>query len=125
MRVSWMERKTNVWVLENMKPELTLRSRVAQAALRYYGNVVREERGMENDVMIGEMNEKRRRGRPITRWLDNVNNLKGPFKVSYGQRSFSYSAPSAWISLPQQVRSSDNVSTFRSRTKTHVFRLAY
>ena len=45
--------------------------------------------------------------------------------VSYGQRSFSYSAPSAWNSLPQQVRSSDKVSTFRSRTKTHLFRLAY
>ena len=44
--------------------------------------------------------------------------------VSYGQRSFAYSAPSAWTSLPQQVRSSDNVSTFRSRTKTHIFRLA-
>ena len=45
--------------------------------------------------------------------------------VSYGQMSFSYSAPSAWNSLPQQIRSSDNVSTFRSRTKTHLFRLAY
>ena len=40
--------------------------------------------------------------------------------VSYGQR---YSAPSTWNSLPQQVRSSDNVSTFRSQTKTHLFRL--
>ena len=45
--------------------------------------------------------------------------------VSYGQRSFVYSAPSAWNALPQQVRSSDSVSTFRSRTKTHLFRLAY
>ena len=45
--------------------------------------------------------------------------------VSYGQRSFAYSAPSAWNSLPQQIRSSDNVSIFRSRTKTHLFRLAY
>ena len=45
--------------------------------------------------------------------------------VSYGQRSFAYSAPSAWNALPQQVRSSDSVSTFRSRTKTHLFRLAY
>ena len=43
--------------------------------------------------------------------------------VSYGQRSFAYSAHSAWNALPQQVRSSDNVSTFRSRTKTHIFRL--
>ena len=61
MRVSWMERKTNVRVLENIKPEWTLESRVAQAALGYFGHVVREERGMENDVMLGEMSGKRRR----------------------------------------------------------------
>ena len=45
--------------------------------------------------------------------------------LAYGQRSFAYSAPSTWNSLPQQVRSSDSVSTFRSQTKTHLFRLAY
>ena len=45
--------------------------------------------------------------------------------VSYGQRYFAYSALSAWNALPQQVRSSDSVSTFRSRTKTHLSRLAY
>ena len=45
--------------------------------------------------------------------------------VSYGQRYFAYSAPSAWNALPQQVRSSDSVSTFRFRTKTHLFRLTY
>ena len=49
----------------------------------------------------------------------------GSRPLSYGQRSFAYSAPSAWNSLPLQVRCSDNVSTFRSRTKTHLFRLAY
>ena len=59
-------------MLENIKPEWTMESRVAQAALMYFGQVVREERGMENDVMLGEMNGKRRRGRPRTRWLDNV-----------------------------------------------------
>ena len=41
----------------------------------YFGHEVREERGMENDVMLWEMSGKRRRGRPITRWLANVNNL--------------------------------------------------
>ena len=65
-------------VMGNIKPEWTLESRVAQAALRYFGHVVREERRMENDVMLGEMSGKRRRGRPRTRWLDNVNNMKGP-----------------------------------------------
>ena len=67
---------TNVWVLENIKPEWTLESRVAQASLRYFGLVVRQQRGMENDVMLGEMSGKRRRGRPRTRWLDNMNSIK-------------------------------------------------
>ena len=78
MTVSWMERKTNVWVLENINPEWTLESRVAQAGLRYFRHVVREERGMENYVMLGEMSGKSRRGRPRTRWLDNMNTIKGP-----------------------------------------------
>ena len=45
--------------------------------------------------------------------------------VSYGQKSFAYSAPSTSNSLPQQVRSSESVSTLSSRTKIHLFRLAY
>ena len=45
VRVSWMERKTNVRVLENIKPEWTLG---------------RTSSGMENDVMLGEMSGKRR-----------------------------------------------------------------
>ena len=31
-RVSWIERKTNKWIIENIKPEWTLESRVPKAA---------------------------------------------------------------------------------------------
>ena len=78
MRVSWMERKTNVWVLENVKPKWTLESRVIKGALSYFGHVVRKELGMENDVMLGGMRGKRRRGRPRTKWLDTIKDVKGP-----------------------------------------------
>ena len=44
----------------NIKTEWTLASRVAQAALGYFGHVVREERGLENNVMLREMSGKRR-----------------------------------------------------------------
>ena len=49
MRVSWMEIKSNVWVLENIKPEKTLESRVTQAVLRYFRQVMRQERGWKVD----------------------------------------------------------------------------
>ena len=53
--MSWTERKTNVsmWVLESITPEWTLESMVALEALKYFGHVVRQERGMENDGILG------------------------------------------------------------------------
>ena len=56
LRVSWMERKTNIWIIENIKPEWTLESRVPKAALSYFGHVVRAE-GME-DARENEWSEK-------------------------------------------------------------------
>ena len=58
MRVSWMERKSNIWIIENTKPEWTLESRVPKAALSYFGHVVRAG-WMEDDVMLGRMNGAR------------------------------------------------------------------
>ena len=67
--LSWMERKTNIWIIENIKPEWTLESRVPKAALSYFWHVVRAG-GMEDDVMLGKMIGASKRGRPRQRWLD-------------------------------------------------------
>ena len=69
LRVSWMGRKTNISIIENIKPEWTMESRVAKAALSYFGHVVRAG-GMEDDVILGRINGARKRGRPRQRWLD-------------------------------------------------------
>ena len=68
LRVSWMERKTNISIIESIKPEWTLESRVTKAALSYFGHVVRAG-GMGDDMMLGIMNGARQRGRPRQRWL--------------------------------------------------------
>ena len=82
-----MERKTNACVFENFKPEWTLESRVTEAALRYVGHVMREVRGMENDVMLEGMSGKRRQGRPRTRWLDTLKDIKHPVLTSRDGRA--------------------------------------
>ena len=66
-----MERKTNISIIENIKPEWTLESRVTKAALSYFGKVARAG-GMEDDVMLGIMNGARKRRRPRQRWLDTL-----------------------------------------------------
>ena len=40
---------------------------------------------------------------------------------SYGERSFSYTAPTLWDTLPKDIRFSLSVSSFRSALKTQIF----
>ena len=40
----------------------------------------------------------------------------------YGERSFSFTAPSIWNSLPRDLRFSKSRPSFRSALKTHLFR---
>lgn len=45
--------------------------------------------------------------------------------TTMGGRAFSYTAPKIWNTLPQDIRNSSSLSIFKSRLKTHFFRLAY
>ena len=40
---------------------------------------------------------------------------------SYGERSFSHTAPTLWNTLPKDVRFSQSAYSFRSALKTHIF----
>ena len=41
--------------------------------------------------------------------------------VTYGERSFSFAAPSLWNSLPRSIRYAQSVSSFKRSLKTHLF----
>ena len=46
-------------------------------------------------------------------------------RLKIGERAFSYSEPAYWNSLPSELASIMDTQTFKSRLKTHIFRLAY
>ena len=56
---------------------------------------------------------------------DNLTLCRPRTSRSYGERSFSSSAPSVWNSLPLSVRSATSLSAFRSSLKTHLFKEAF
>ena len=41
--------------------------------------------------------------------------------IRYGRRAFAFAAPTEWNALPETVRLSDSLFTFKSRLKTHLF----
>ena len=45
-----------------------------------------------------------------------------PIHSEIGRRSFSYSAPHIWNSLPDHLRAADSLPSFTSQLKTHLFR---
>ena len=45
--------------------------------------------------------------------------------VTMGSRAVSRSAPWLWNSLPSDIRNLDSLPLFKSRLKTHLFRIAY
>ena len=80
-----MERKTNISIIENIKPEWTMESSVTKAVVSYSGHVVRAL-GMEDDVMLGRMNGARKRGRPRQRWLDTLKGYASGATISNMRR---------------------------------------
>ena len=71
LRVTWTDRKTNVWVIDNIKPEWTLESSIVKALLCYFRHVIRAG-GMEYEVVVRRMGGYISRGRPRQRWLDSI-----------------------------------------------------
>ena len=58
---------------------------------------------------------------------ENTNRLQVP-KVrtkSYGHRRFDMAAAILWNDLPSDLRLLDTIDLFKSRLKTHLFKLAY
>ena len=42
-------------------------------------------------------------------------------KTNHGQKSLSYVAPSIWNKLPDFLKTTDNVNTYKHRVKKHFF----
>ena len=60
LSVSWMERKTNKWVLEKIGSVLMLRKSMSERNIRFFDHMVRKN-GMEKRLMQWKMEGKRRR----------------------------------------------------------------
>ena len=69
--------------------------------------------------------------RELVQWYEPNRNLRSAdtvqlcvphVKNKYGERCFSYAAPTLWNRLPKHIKLSKNTSTFEKRLKTHLFR---
>ena len=51
---STLDRRTNVSVLEEVKPKRSLEAKILRLKVRYFGHVMRAKGSLERDIMLGK-----------------------------------------------------------------------
>jgi len=64
LQVPWTEKRTNISVLEEVKPKRSLEATILQLKLHYFGHIMRAKGSLERDIMLGQVAGYRRQGKP-------------------------------------------------------------
>ena len=74
LRIPWTARESNQSILKEIKPEYSLEGLMLKLKLQYFGHLMWRTDSLENTLMLGKMEGRRRRGWQRMRWLDGINN---------------------------------------------------
>jgi len=77
LRVPWIEKRTNLSVLEDVKPKRSLEATILWLKLRYFGHVMRAKKSLEWDIILWHVEGHRKQGKPRMRWLDSIKEATG------------------------------------------------
>ena len=72
LRVPWTARTSNQSILKDISPGCSLKGLMLKLKLQYFGHLMRRAESFEKTLMLGEIGERRRRGRQKMRWLDGI-----------------------------------------------------
>ena len=73
MRVPWAAKRSNQSIFKEISPDYS-EGLMLKLKLQYFGHLMRRTDSMENTLMLGKI-EGRRRGQPRMRWLDGITDL--------------------------------------------------
>ena len=74
MRVPWTARRSNQSILKEISPGCSLEGLMLTLKLQYFGHLMRRADSFEKTLMLGKVEEGRRRGQQRVRWLDGITN---------------------------------------------------
>ena len=82
LRVPWTARRSNQSILKEISPGISLEGMMLKLKLQSFGHLMRRVDSLEKTLMLGEIGDRRRRGRQRMRWLDGITDL---MDVSLGE----------------------------------------
>ena len=72
LRVPWTARRSNQSTLKEISPGCSLVGLMLKLKLQYFGHLMGRTDSLEKTLMLGKLEDRRRRGRQSTRWLDGI-----------------------------------------------------
>ena len=72
LRVPWTARGSNQSILKDISPGCSLERLMLKLKLQYFGHLMRRADSLERTLMLGNIEDGRRRGRQRMRWLDGI-----------------------------------------------------
>ena len=77
MGVPWTARRSNKSVLKEISPEYSLEGLMLNLKLQYSGHLMQRTESLEKILMLGKVEDRRRRGRQRMRQLDGITDSMG------------------------------------------------
>ena len=74
MRVPWTAWRSNQLILKEFNPEYSLEGLTSKLKLQYFGHLMLRTDSLEKTLMLGKIEDRRRRDWQRTRWLLGITN---------------------------------------------------
>ena len=74
LRVPWTAKSSNQSTLKKISPEYSLEGLMLKLKLQYFGHLMWRDDSLEKTLMLGKMENERRRRWQRMRWLDGITN---------------------------------------------------
>ena len=74
MRVPGIAKKSNQSILKEINPEYSLEGLMLKQKFQYFGHVMQRADSFEKTLILGKIEDSRRRGQQRMRWLDGITN---------------------------------------------------
>ena len=72
LRVPWTARRSNQSILKEINPGCSLEGLVMRLKLQYFGHLMQKVDSLEKTLILGKIEDRRKRGRQRMRWLDGI-----------------------------------------------------
>ena len=72
LRVPWTARRSNESILKESSPEYSLEGLMLKLKIQYFGHLMWRADSFEKTLMLGKIEDRRRKGRQRMRWLDGI-----------------------------------------------------